>query len=450
MSLYYLAKQIYQVKADSKLSPEEIKRLQKDRFERLVSHALTNSVFYKNYYKKYGITLDNFKQVGRKDFPIVDKKIIMENFDDVMCDKRLTKESLLRFIEDKNNRGKKYFGNTIIHTSGSTGDVGIFVYDPFGWATVKALAISRVSKNPIRLFKKTKLAFVGAIDGNFAGITLAIDAPKQLFELLAISANNPVQEILKKLNDFQPESISGYASSVNFLAQFQIAGSLHISPRRIICSGDPLTPTIRENVKKAFGILPVNFYAASESLSMAVEDEKHPGLSLFNDQVVFDFVDKNNQSVEYGTPGNVVITNLYNYVMPIIRYKMNDQLIVDPESCKENLPLYIKQIDGRQEDFLWFKRKDGTSDFVHPMITGLHIPGVDVMQIMQTGEQEITVRIVLSHGADKNQTITNTKDCIFKALREKHLHDEVGISVDVLDNIPFDAKTGKFKAVIKG
>jgi len=70
--------------------------------------------------------------------------------------------------------------------------------------------------------------------------------------------------LLERIQAFNPDIISGYSSSVYMLALEQLKGNLSLHPARIICSADPLTAYMREAVKDAFGVEPVNFYASSE------------------------------------------------------------------------------------------------------------------------------------------------------------------------------------------
>ena len=249
---------------------------QKKRLKSLLKHVLLNSRFYKKYYKEHGITLETIEEIELKDLPPINKRIMMDNYDDFVCDSAIKREHLEKFIADRANFGKKYLNKYIvIHTSGSSGTIGFFTYGPRDWSILKALAITRVSKTKINPFQKTKISFIGATDGMYAGISLAQGAPKFLFDLLMLPINSPLEEINKKVNEFQPDSLSGYSSGNYLLAAEQLKGNIRISPKRIICSADSLTSEMRRTIKQAFGIEPVNFYGASESICLGAECEEH-------------------------------------------------------------------------------------------------------------------------------------------------------------------------------
>ncbi|MBI2120343.1 MAG: hypothetical protein HYT94_01825, partial [Parcubacteria group bacterium] len=87
-SLFTLLFKIRSAKKAEKLSAEDIAALQEMRFRKLLRHAVRHSTFYRRLYKSEGITEDNIDSVAQKDIPTIDKKILMEYFDELVCDER--------------------------------------------------------------------------------------------------------------------------------------------------------------------------------------------------------------------------------------------------------------------------------------------------------------------------------------------------------------------------
>jgi len=373
----------------------------------------------------------------------------MEHYDDFVCDTELKREDLEKFISDPSNRGKKY-KNTyqVIHTSGSSGTIGLFVYGANDWDMLIALALTRVSKTKISLFKKTRLAFIGAIDGHYAGISLVQGAPQLFIKLLPLSVNSPLQETNQRINEFQPHALSGYSSGVYLLAGEQIKGNINIKPKRIICAADPLTSQMRETIKKAFGVEPVNFYAASESVGMAAECDTGKGFHLFDDWHCFEIVDKNLKPVKLGEPGRLLLTNLYNYTQPLIRYQLEDEIILDDKPCLCGCPFpVIKNIAGRQEEFLWFEKGDGKKEYIHPIvIVEFFVPGLEKLQIIQTQKNKLLMKVII-HG-NKEETLSAIHRRMAEILKGKELENIVSFEVEVVQEIENDPRTGKFKLII--
>lgn len=79
------------VKKAENFNRRHIEALQTARLKRLLRYTLTHSIFYKDFYKSHGITLDHIATVKLSDLPIMTKKIMMENFDSMVCDSSLKK-----------------------------------------------------------------------------------------------------------------------------------------------------------------------------------------------------------------------------------------------------------------------------------------------------------------------------------------------------------------------
>ena len=67
---------------------------------------------------------------------------------------------------------------------------------------------------------------------------------------------------------------------------------------------------------------------------MAVQCERHEYLHLFTDWHIFEAVDDDLRPVAAGTPGNLLLTNLYNFTQPLIRYQMHDEVCNEPGALR--------------------------------------------------------------------------------------------------------------------
>jgi len=449
MSIFSLINKIRSVKKTEQLNTQQVRVLQEKRLRDLLKHTLEKSRFYKRYYREHGITLDQVDKITLSEIPPINKKIMMENYDEFVCDPKINRKDLEEFISDPSNRGKKYKNSyQVIHTSGSTGTIGLFVYGAGDWDWLRAMVVARVTRTKINFFKKTKIAYIGATDGHYAGISIAQSAPRFLFDFLPLSVNSPLQEICEKVNQFQPMALSGYSSGVYLLAGEQIKGNINIKPKRVICSADPLTSSMRDTIKKAFGVEPVNFYAASESIGLGADCDINQGSHLFNDWHCFEIVDKNLKPVKLGEPGMLLLTNLYNYTQPLIRYQMTDEIIVDDKPCECGCPFpVIKNIAGRQEEFLWFEKQDGGKEYIHPiMIVEFFVSGLEKLQVIQTQKNRLLMKVII-HG-EREKVLSAIRKRMTEILKGKGLENVVGFDVEVIKQIAIDPKTGKFKLII--
>ncbi len=427
---------------------ESLREIQELRLRRLLRHTLTRSRFYIEHYRRHGVDPLKFEKLSLEQLPTVNKSQMMNDYDGVPSDSTLKRAELERFIEESKSPGQKFRGKyTVIHTSGSSGTIGIFVYGPGDWAIAKAMALSRVSKVKPSLFKKTRYGFIGATEGHFAGISMSQEA-RSVMRFLPLSINDPLDTICDRIQKFQPEFIMGYSSAVNLLAQLQSEGAIAISPRRIVCSGDSLTEGMRQNIRGALGVEPVNFYGASEGISIGIECDERRRMHIFEDWFILEVLDNSLRPVKDGEPGQVYLTNLYNYTQPLIRYRIKDEIVVSERRCECGRPFrIIERIAGRQEDFLWFDRKDGRQEFIHPIVLAeFFVPGLVTFQFRQPSNEKLVVRAVVRE--EKEVVAPTIVKRVKEILAHKGLEEMVSVEVEIVERIEADRMTGKFRLIV--
>jgi phenylacetate-coenzyme A ligase PaaK-like adenylate-forming protein len=446
MEIMHLLKEVYNIKKNNKRSRDEILELQKNKLNNLIEHVLKNSKFYREFYGEHGITLENYKMIDYNKYPTIDKEIIIDNFDDLICTKDFNREKLEEFVSHRENWGKKYKGKYIaITSSGSTGNPTIFAYDQKAWATVKAFIIGRVDRShKINLLKKERIAFIIATGGNFASYNLAQEAKNINYTTLTLDVNGDFQEIINSLNEFQPTILSGYSSSIAAMAEEKLNGNLEIFPKRVFCSADKLTRNRKEVIERAFGITPLNFYGATESLGMGSEIPERGQLFLFDDYYKFEIVDEKMDEVNSGEVGDLIVTNLYNYVMPLLRYRMEDRLKKSKDQ-DFNFTL-IDEIAGRVVDDLYFERGDGSREKITAFqLVGMYFKGVKKIQFIQEDRKTLTIKYVEREKIDPDKEIVSL---IIEVLKSKKLEKDIKITIEKVDKIPVDSHTGKYRQII--
>jgi phenylacetate-CoA ligase len=124
-------------------------------------------------------------------------------------------------------------------------------------------------------------------------------------------------------------------------------------PRILITSSEVLDDGLKSTVLADLDVEFFNFYVSAEFADLASECPAHEGLHANADQLIVECLDDNGQPVEPGKPGEVVVTSLYGFVMPFIRYRLGD--ICTPIerrcSCGSTFPLISAPL-GRQDDVL--------------------------------------------------------------------------------------------------
>ena len=255
-----------------------------------------------------------------------------------------------------------------------------------------------------------------------------------------INVNAPEEEIISRLNEFQPSMLSGYPSNLALLADFE---ELDIHPDVVITGGELLTDEIREKLGKRFGCYVQTHYSCTEGGEIACEcSEKH--LHINEDWIIVEPVDKDNNPVPCGVMSDkVLITNLANRIQPFIRYELTDRVIVHDEKCACGRSSYWVEVEGRTDDILEFK--NGVSIAPMSLYKVLEeVPGVTRFQLVQRAYDKVELRLVAD---DKNASFELAKKALIDYFAEKDL---TGITIVLSDDIPMaDKVSGKFKHIYK-
>jgi phenylacetate-coenzyme A ligase PaaK-like adenylate-forming protein len=131
-----------------KYNRNEIKNLQQNRLNKLLKYSYQNSSFYNKLYKNHGINYKDLDNIKLKNLPTVNKKKIMDNFNDVLTTNNIRKNEIVKFIEE-NPDPKKIYKNkfVVVHSSGTTGEIDYFIYTKRDWELLKAIGSSRLFDN---------------------------------------------------------------------------------------------------------------------------------------------------------------------------------------------------------------------------------------------------------------------------------------------------------------
>jgi phenylacetate-coenzyme A ligase PaaK-like adenylate-forming protein len=372
-------------------SRERLLDHQSQRLCQLVAHAVVRSPYY----------LETLGQdaAGKPlhELPTLSKATLMEQWDRIVCDPRLRLADVEAHATSDRAAEPLHGEFHIFSTSGATGLRGLFAYSTRDWMVALAgtlRGLARAGAQPGH-----RIVGIGAPPGVhmspriFAAIQSgAGDAPR-------LSALTPLGEMVAALNAYQPELLIGYPSVAALLAGEQLAGRLRIAPQMLGLGSEPVTPEVRGRCIEAWGIDPVEYYASTELPALGTSTPCHPrSLELFEDLGVFEVVDEDDRPVPPGTPGSrILLTNLENYTLPLIRYELADRVTVSPAPNPGARPYrHLTAIEGRTADTLVFPRRGGGEVAILPLRIGApfaRIPAVRQFQIVHE-PQRLEIRVV--------------------------------------------------------
>ena len=153
----------------------------------------------------------------------------------------------------------------------------------------------------------------------------------------------------------------GASSMAALLAAEQSAGRLQIRPRVISVHSELLTADMARKIETAWGIRPFNHYGLTELSTFSAEGGRHCGMHMLDDLFIAEIVDDCFRPVAPNVLGaRLLLTNLYNYTQPLIRYDVSDMLALSPVPCACGRPFpLISAMAGRSEECLRLAANDG-------------------------------------------------------------------------------------------
>ncbi|HEU4619222.1 MAG TPA: hypothetical protein VFV10_14375 [Gammaproteobacteria bacterium] len=427
-----------------RMSRAEFESLKLEKFRRLVRHASLRSPYYARIVRESGIDV---ARCVPAEFPVLTKALLLEHFDEIATAPGVTKRAIVEFLERSKDPAELFLGKyRVMHTSGSSGQVGYFVYSNKdwlrGWSRERGVQARMQPRGP-RERRRFRIAFYGATDGHYAGVS-AVTAFQRGIARLFVDArvfevNSPLPDVIEGLNAFRPDFLIGYTTALKILAAKQREGALEIALAAIAATGEATTDADRALLEQAFGCGVMNVYASTEQLGMGTALPGSSKMVLYDRKHIFEFYDD-----------HTIVTNLFNYTLPLIRYRMSD--VLRPVDSGEHAPyLVVEGLVGRNEIQPAFLNEDGVEDFVSPhTINEIFVPGVNRFQLHWQGPTAFRFMVCLDPTLDETAGAgvrAALADRLRAILARKRMGN-VRFEVVETDDLPVNPRTRKFQLIV--
>jgi len=384
------------------------------RLDALTRFARVHSPFYRAAWKHLP---EGPLQLGL--LPVVTKRTLMAAFDDWCTDRSVSRDRIAEFLAERTQIGERFRGRYIVWTSsGSTGEPGVFVQDGGALATYDALVAAQFAGPGFAecewqhvAAQGGRAALIAADSDHFASIVSwrRLASGKPWLDMKSFAVTQPVPDIVRELNTYQPAFVSSYPTVLALLAEEQAAGRLAIRPAALWSGGEGLSPAARREIERVFGCPLQNEYGASECLTIA-QACAAGWLHVNADWVILEPVDRHYRPTPPGTLSHtVLLTNLANTVQPIIRYDLGDSVRVKVGACACGSPLPAIQVEGRSDDVVALRAPDGTVVHLVPLALTTVVEdaaAVHRFQIVQTAPDRLCLRLMDTDRARAGATAT--------------------------------------------
>jgi phenylacetate-CoA ligase len=372
----------WQALEKSQYDPETVMRArQLALLQELVRHAFTHCPYYRRKLTSAGVRPDDIRRLDDIELiPTISKQEIQENGPELIsasADKRT-------LIRDQ--------------TGGSTGSPLVFYYDSDRldsrvaatlrhnrwagwnvgdraaviWGAPQDLACSPRLRDRVRDWIQDRRIMLDASaldERSMASFTIA-------------------------LRRYQPKILQAYSNTLGLYAQYlRSRGIDDIHPEGIVCSAEVLTAENRGLIEETFGCRVFDRYGCREFAVIASECEAHDGMHLNAENLLVEvLVDGRSCRDE---DGQIVVTDLRNHAMPLLRYAIKDvgSMLTRACTCPRKLPL-LAIGGGRSTDFLLATNGAIVSGIVIATYVTTNVTGIRQIQFLQDTPAAIRIRLV--------------------------------------------------------
>lgn len=321
----------------------ELKDYQNHKLKELILYACENVDYYKKLFLDNNIDPNQIKTVeDLKYIPILKKEDIRENF--------------ISLLSKKSNKS-----NLILNSTGGSTGIPVKIYQDKNYNDWADAARVRSWKLFLGLKKNEREAVLwGDIREIGNKFTFKKFVKNYLFNTIEVNTFDldeiKIKNFIHTFNKKKPKIIRGYAASLYFISDWIIKNNIQVfSPLSIISSAEKLTVSMRNRIEDAFKAKVFDSYGCRELSQIASECGNHEGYHIVAENNIVELI--KNKDTTGDKYKNIIVTNLNNFAMPLIRYEVGDladEIVYEKCKCGRTLPRIIN-ILGRENENIFLK-----------------------------------------------------------------------------------------------
>jgi phenylacetate-CoA ligase len=408
------------------LAPREMRQLQDEKLRRLIRHAYRNVPYYRGRMQELKLRPEDIR--GQEDLhklPLLTKADVRKHlYFDILSDNH-DKRDVLR-----------------ISTSGSTGEPFVIYADrtqlEFRWAaTLRSQEWTGYEFGDpcVRLWHQTlgmskSQVFKEKLDAAFC---------RRKFVPVFDMREDKLEEMVREISAWKPVLMDGYAEALDFLARYiKSKGSIEVHCKALMSSAQTLPEGSRKVIEEAFRCRVFDKYGSREFSGLAYECDAHNGHHVVGEGYIIEVL-RDGRPVAPGELGEIVITDLNNFCLPFVRYRIGDLgVAMDANAtcaCGRGLPM-LGNIEGRVQSII--QGTDGQflpgTFFAHYLKEFDH--ALQKFQVVQEQPGAIVFKVV--KGGRYSEAVLDEVLTTFR----HHLGKNMKIDVEFVENVEM-VRTGK-------
>ena len=358
----------------------QLRRRQERGVEAHLKWVLERSPYTAERFEGYGV--ERWREV-----PTIGKREMMANFHRLNTAGVSLDEAMALAKQDEASRdfNANLDGITVGLSSGTSGLLGLFMATQREQAQWAGTILAKVVPQHILLPIRDRVAFFLRANNSLYERTASKRLVFSFFDLIEEFAQQ-----LSRLRELSPTLLVAPPSLLRQIATEVESGNLKLEPKRVISVAEPLDPIDRARFERTFGQGVHQVYQATEGLLGTTCS--HGTLHLNEESIIFE---REHLDERRFIP---IITDFRRRTQPIIRYRLDDVLLMREEPCPCGSPcLAIESIEGREGDILIGRRGDGGerqiyADFVRRAVL-TSSPNIEDYGVRQRGHDQLELYI---------------------------------------------------------
>ncbi len=388
----------YELSRNQWLRPGELRRLQEKRLREIISHAYNAVPLYKEKFDAQGIKPEDIRSLeDLQKLPFTTKQEVRDG---------IPHRSIARGFDLRNCIRAS--------TSGTSGGPMPVFYDKRFWDYCQAAWIFRKQwAIGVEPWRKVLVIEFGAPPKRDQDRTREPAEGRRLsrgreslgpiVRLLhdrrrSIPLFDDANQVLTHMLKFDPKLVRGSPSYLRLLAEAMADRGIESLADKVVRTEGELTDgETRRYLESSFKCRVFDEYSSWDFGNGAWECTKREGYHIDADMLIMEVV-RGGERISAGERGEIVVTNLLNYAMPLIRYRVGDIGVLDDKycSCGRGLPL-LKSIEGRMSDC--FALPGGRLVTPRTIMTAVQgSPGVSRYQAVQETMGQFRIQLMKRKG----------------------------------------------------
>lgn len=402
-------------------SLEKLREYQRQQLSKLLSHAYENVPYYRRIFDERGLKPKDIEDVSDlAKLPILTRDIIREHRDELIAE-NISRDDIVEFS-----------------TSGSTGAPLSFIAKKALYKIEAAFITRAFSAHNSRLYREKSIWLRRYVPQGNAPIYKYDRELKRMYLSAYHLSLGRIKEYVELMNSYGARLLVGYPSSIYILAVLLEESGLKLDNIWVVhVASEKLLNQWKTKIEKVLGVPVKDHYGMVERVSLF---HRCDNSELYHENPEYGVTEIINQA---DGVGEVVGTGFHNYLMPFIRYKMNDVARVNNNgqmcSCGRGLPLTVQEFEGRTDDIL-VTPEGRYIPGVNFYTMMYRIKGIKMFKIIQHTTNDVEVQIVTD-----NEFLDSSQEMLRNGMFDRM--GRINLDINIVEEIPRSRQTGKIRCI---